>query len=426
MSKKNIILAVTNGLWLIEENAALQMGHQVAKLLAGEKVFADEDDKAIPEFMIIEAGTESGSYMSDSLKSAKPGSIALINIEGPIMKYDSCGDPGTQTYERMIKEASANPNIEGIILQIDSPGGTVSGTESLANTIGSVTKPVVTLATDLMASAAYWIGSQADHILANTKTTRIGSIGTMLSFMDVQPYYEKMGIKFHDIFADASSEKNASFAAARKGEYQAIKDELLNPMNDQFLAAVKNARGPVPQTALKGKVFVAEEAMQQKLIDGIGTLSDAINKIHELNSNASAKENITLQRSQMKTITLTAAHAALLALFNATIADAQTSVDVELNDENLTKLDAKVKLAEDNATALSESQNKLEAISSELATAKDDLSATKQAFEDFKKENPGSTTSKTEKVDDLGASSDDFTCDVDERVAAARKNAGLV
>lgn len=424
MSKKQIFLSVTNGFWLIEANAAEQYGPQVARLLSGDKFFDEESEQKEPEFTIIEP-QNAGSYMSSSLSSAKPGSIAVVSIEGPIMKYDNCGDPGTQTYERMIAQASANPNISGIILMIDSPGGTVAGTQSLANVIKGVEKPVVTLADDLMASAAYWIGSQSDFIFANTGTTRIGSIGTMLSFADVQPYWEKQGIKFHEIYADASHEKNASFAQARESKYAAIKAEMLNPLNDQFVNSVKSARKNVADTALHGKVFVADEAIKQGLIDAIGNLNDAVDKIQELNSGASAADKTILQESQMKTITLTAAHAALIALFGATLAEGQQSVDVELNDENIAKLNATIEASTQKDATIAEKDQQVNTLTQELATEKTAHQSTKAEFDAFKTENPGTTTSKTKGLDELTSSKEDFLSDVDARVSQARKEAGL-
>ncbi len=81
--------------------------------------------------------------------------------------------------------AASNPNIAAIVLQIDSPGGEVSGTQQLADVIKSVQKPVVAFVDGMMASAALWIGSAADEIIASTPQDIIGSIGTMMSFGDM-------------------------------------------------------------------------------------------------------------------------------------------------------------------------------------------------------------------------------------------------
>jgi ClpP class serine protease len=97
------------------------------------------------------------------------------------------------------------------------PGGTVDGTEALANSVKSVEKPVVTFVDGLMASAAFWVGSQADEIIASTDTDEIGSVGVLLSFADLQPYWESLGIKFHKLVASTSPDKTKIWEDLRTG-----------------------------------------------------------------------------------------------------------------------------------------------------------------------------------------------------------------
>lgn len=344
MSKKNILLAITNGLWLIETQFAEQLGHNVSKVLNGEDFWTIKHESN-PEFLIIKAGED--AFYSSSLSSSKPGSVAVINITGPIMKEDNCGDPGTKTYESLIKSAANNPNIDGIVLVIDSPGGTVTGTQSLAKVVSSVDKPIVTVAEDLMASAAYWIGSQSDYVFANTNTTRIGSIGTMLSFSDMQPYWEAQGVKFHEIYATQSTQKNKDFAEARKGNYANIINNTLDPLNNEFLNSVKAARGEKlnVEKTLNGQVYVAQDAIKYGLIDGVGTINDAVNKIYELKNGTpsqTSEEKPQSNNNNMKKITLLASHAALLALCGATIEAGKDSADIELNDELINKINSEL------------------------------------------------------------------------------------
>lgn len=427
MSKKNILLAITNGLWLIDSQSAEQLGENVAAVLAG-KSFWDVDHKAKTEFLIVSASGENatGSYYSDSLKSAKPNSVAVIDISGPIMKHDNCGDPGSQSYQNMLAEANANPNILGTVLIADTPGGTVAGTQSLADDIKYSIKPVVTLAEDLMASAGYWIGSSAQFIFIKNGTTRVGSVGTMLTFADMQPVWEKNGIKFHEIYATASTEKNKDFAEARKGNYDAIKKNTLDPLNNEFMQAVKTNRGAKlnQATTLNGQVYIGQAAIDNGLADAFGNLQDAVNKVAELagskaNNNSSSSSEIN--NKTMNKITLTAAHAGLLALFGATIAAGATSVDVELNAENITKLDAALTAGTTAAAELATAKTDLQTATAAKVKAEADLAALKAA-------NPGATTTKVDGSDTLKpaeVAEDDFSCELDEQVAANRKALGL-
>ena len=251
---------------LEEPEAAFKQAYALAPVMRGSRAFAGE------------------SY--GSFDEAPEGSVAVIPVFGSLMKEDQdCGGgPGTMSMKRMLQQADQHPNIGSIILHIDSTGGTVAGTESFAQAVKESQTPVITYADDLMASAGYWIGSSAREIIASGKTTEIGSIGTMISYMDVQGVLEEMGVKFHYVTAEASHEKNKAFLELRKGNYEPILKEMLNPLNAVFLEHVKEMRGEQLNAAeaLTGKVFVAEQALSFGLIDRIGTFDLAIERATSL------------------------------------------------------------------------------------------------------------------------------------------------
>lgn len=366
MSKKNILLAITNAYWFIDVQSAEQLGHNVAAVLSG-KDFWNEKHKASSEFLIIEPKSSlsaGGSYLSDSLKSAKSGSIAVIDINGPIMKYDNCGDAGSKTFEDLVKQADANPNIIGIIFPIASGGGEVAGTQSLAQVIKNVSKPTVTIAEDIMASAAYWIGSSTDFIFANTGTAQIGSIGTMASFKDMRPMWEAQGIKFHEIYASASTSKNSDYTEALLGNYDPIIKNILNPLNQEFMNAVKANRGDKlnADMTLKGQMYTANDALKYGLIDAIGNLQDAVVKINELASGevVLTQTHKTENQINMKKITLLASHAFLIALSGASISAGETSVEVDA-DDLLGKVNAALATSAEVKTSLDAVTEKLTA-----------------------------------------------------------------
>lgn len=426
--KKNILLAITNGLWLIDSQSAEALGTNVAAVLQG-KSFWDIDHKSKAEYLIIEGNdsslSPSGSFFSSTLDKARPGSVAVISISGPIMKDDNCGDPGTKTYESLIQQAAANPNITGIVLQIDSPGGTVSGTQSLSNVIKNVEKPVVTLAEDTMASAAYWIGSAANYIFANTGTTRVGSIGTMLSFADMQPVWEKAGVKFHEIYASKSTDKNADFAEIRKGNYEGYIKNTLDPLNNEFLNSVKANRGEklVAEKTLSGMVYTANDAITYGLVDAIGNLNDAVAKVHELasdNSTTGANQIENLEKQNMKKLTLNASHVALLAVLGATIAEGQSSVEVELTDDSLTAIESAL-------AASSKASSDLAAANSQVTTLTAKVGELEAKVTELGKSNPGSTATVKEGVDKVETESTatDFSCEADSELAEMKKTMGL-
>jgi protease-4 len=213
--------------------------------------------------------------------------VRVLRAEGPLMKADQfCGPAGLMSLASDLQRTAKDTEISAVLLRIDSPGGQVFGTQSVVDGIKACQaagKPVVVLCEDgLMCSAAYWIGSAADTIIATHETCTIGSIGVMASWADTQPYFEKMGVKFHEVYADQSSLKNADFAAASQGDYTSVQASL-TAIAGGFLGAVQTNRGDRLDAkkfdksgASKGKTFFASEAGDIGLIDAIGSFQDAL------------------------------------------------------------------------------------------------------------------------------------------------------
>lgn len=216
--------------------------------------------------------------------------VAIIPINGPIMKTENCDEPGTANILTTMQQLAANPDIKGFVLQIDSPGGTVDGTQVFAEAIKSLStqKPVVSFVDGMMASAAYWIGSSTEHIMASTATDMIGSIGTMVSWADFKGMYEQKGVKLHEAYASDSVDKNALFRDANNGDYSTLQKELLDPVNKVFTSTVSANRAGKINTAkenvLTGKIYMAADAIKNGLIDSIGTLDKAVAMVSKINS----------------------------------------------------------------------------------------------------------------------------------------------
>ena len=98
----------------------------------------------------------------------------------------------------------ADPAVKAIVLSIDSPGGTVDGTDNLANAIFAARgkKPIVALGDGTLASAAYWIASGADQIFASDNSAKIGSIGVVATHEDYSRAEENAGVKVTEITAE--------------------------------------------------------------------------------------------------------------------------------------------------------------------------------------------------------------------------------
>jgi protease-4 len=283
-----LILSIVRCVWAIEPEAVEAYLPRVARLLTGESI-AD----AKPLIFLAPALSTStplsvpvwnrGQYV---LSADKPGTVAILPLEGAVMKSDYCGAAGTQSLSAWMRQVDSNPNFIGSILDTDSPGGAVDGTDIAAATIKSLSKPVVTFVNSgMMCSAAYWIGSSARHIMSNSPNNTIGSIGTYCSLTDYTEYYEKMGIKMIDVYADKSTHKNKMYRDAKAGDDTELRTKVINPINDSFHAAVRSNRygkGMDYKDAFTGKTYQSDEALSKGLIDSIGGIDDAISLVQKL------------------------------------------------------------------------------------------------------------------------------------------------
>ncbi len=295
--------------WAIDFRFAEAHKHVPNMLFSGLDIDTRENlkqDKRTIPYLISDARKPYTQSFIDFSESPE-NSIAVIPVIGPLMKYDieDCGmvTIGMASLGRNIQDAADNPNISAIILYMDTPGGTVDGTQGLADIVAkaNMVKPVITFVDGLMASAGMWIGSKSGYIIAENTTTEIGSIGVCYSFFDNMKQLEADGTTFHYIVPEESADKNAPFMAALKGEYELIINTELRPLVNMFRDEVKTGRGKVDDSAMTGKVFFAEEALTLNLIDEIGSFQRAVETASELIQAIKISE--TKKSKKMKTFT---------------------------------------------------------------------------------------------------------------------------
>jgi ClpP class serine protease len=99
----------------------------------------------------------------------------------------------------------------------------------------------------------------------------------------MKPYWEKQGVVFHEINASASTDKNAAFAEARKGNYEPLVEQVLDPINEVFMATMRKHRG-LKDELMTGKTYIASAAIANGMADRIGTLDQLVEHIKNVNS----------------------------------------------------------------------------------------------------------------------------------------------
>lgn len=206
--------------------------------------------------------------------------IGVVRIVGALTKYDTWCNYGMESYRRMIRGFKNDETISAIVLDIDSPGGTVVGTEELGDEIRNSNKPIIAFVSDTALSAGYWIASSCREIIANNTTAQIGSIGVLCTYMDLTEYYKKEGIEIHEILPFQSKDKREEENLIKAGKYT-MTQERLGVLADKFHAFVCAGRPEVSKDQLTGKVYYAQDVVGS-LVDSIGTFESTLIRAAEL------------------------------------------------------------------------------------------------------------------------------------------------
>lgn len=202
--------------------------------------------------------------------------IAVVDITGALAKdYGFEGwwssTSGYLGIREQVERALLMPNVKAILLNVDSPGGTVDGCKECADFLraAAAKKPIYTYANGTMASAAYWIGS-VGRVIAAPSTASVGSIGVRTMHADWSKYDEKTGIKYtYVVSGKYKAVPNPD--EPLEGENLAYVQGLIDDTYAIFAADVAENRGLGVEkiTALEGKVLLAGPAVEAGLIDRI-------------------------------------------------------------------------------------------------------------------------------------------------------------
>ena len=220
------------------------------------------------------------------------GGIAVIPIYGVITQrgnmVDDVSGPGmvsTQIVTQMLRQAVADDAVSQILLDIDSPGGSVYGVAELSDAILSARaqKPVVAIANSLAASAAYWIGSQAGEFYV-TAGGEVGSIGVWQAHQDYSKAMDEAGVKTTLISAGKFKVEGNPYAPLDE-EAQGFMQSRVDDYYASFTKAVAKGRG-VPITQVRdgmgqGRVLGADAALAQNMVDGIASFDQVLSKMHK-------------------------------------------------------------------------------------------------------------------------------------------------
>ncbi|MGA0558299.1 S49 family peptidase [Larkinella sp. VNQ87] len=242
-----------------------------------------DKDRKDPYFVAVLPGQQrqaSGSWGYERLQKPKgeTGRIVVLPIIGTMSRYGDFCTYGTEDYAQWIIEANDDPSVSAIVLELNSPGGQVDGTEYLGEVIRQSQKPVVAFVAGMAASAAYWIASQARLIVMESETSsEVGSIGVLAMHVDASKAYEKEGYKVTIVRSSGSPDK-ALFNSIEPLSETVLAEtkEILDAIRDTFVDTVKMGRPGISEDVFSGKMFIGRQAIKRKMADRIGFLGDAI------------------------------------------------------------------------------------------------------------------------------------------------------
>jgi protease IV len=197
--------------------------------------------------------------------------IAKVKVEGTITENEEL----LERLERIRK----SPTVRGVILSIDSPGGTTAGGEAIFEEVRllAAEKPVVAQVGTLAASAGYMIASATDHIVAR-KSSIVGSIGVLVQYPDLTGLMDKLGIKLEEVKSSALKAEPSPFNPTTEEERAMIRRMILDSY-DWFVGIVDERRPLSRSEAASladGSVFTGRQALDRKLVDSLGGEKEAI------------------------------------------------------------------------------------------------------------------------------------------------------
>lgn len=277
-----------------DEYAALLLslfpvGQEKASFFYERPTYESETKKEVAKIKLL-AQAQSISITSDfSSTDIEYNSVAYHRIKGMILAESSYYFSSKQ-FEQDLLTADANPLISVHFLHINSGGGEAWYLDKVSETLSALTKPVYVLIEKLCASAAYYIGVHGNVIKALTQNDTIGCVGSMVSFFDIIPYFESLGIKNITEYATRSDLKNKKFENLRTGKPEQFIQEELNPLQQQFESEIRRMRPQLnsldnDDPVFRGETFSATLSLNKTLIDGLSSFSEALSEAYTLGLN---------------------------------------------------------------------------------------------------------------------------------------------
>ena len=269
--------------------------NRIAELAGAEGIAGADDDGAPPRLYLGRYAHATAGGSGPTLPGRKPKpAIAVVTVSGAIVS--GSGGPqlsplgnrnvGGDTIAAALREAAADDEVAAIVLRVDSPGGSVTGSETIWRAVQQARdagKPVVASMGAVAASGGYYISAGTDTIVANPGTIT-GSIGVVTGKLVARGLKDRLGVGTDSVRTGANADAwsiNAPFTAEQQGQVETEADLFYN----DFVARVAQGRNlstDAVDAVARGRVWTGADAAERGLVDELGGLRAAVRRAKEL------------------------------------------------------------------------------------------------------------------------------------------------
>jgi protease IV len=213
--------------------------------------------------------------------------VAIVRVEGPILSGDQpdliSGSAVSGRVVQNLKAAAEDDDVKAIVLRIDSPGGSVTGSAQIYEAIKELDKPVVASMAATAASGGYYISAPADFIMARPDTVT-GSIGVIVTLFNAQELLRELGVEVITI-TSGDNKALGSLWEELTPEQRVILDEFVDEAFTEFIRIIVEGRDLSRQEVralADGRIYTGRQALANGLVDDLGDFDEAVAKAAEL------------------------------------------------------------------------------------------------------------------------------------------------
>ena len=325
-------------------------------------------------------------------KSGKPNELKIVNqtavipIKGPITKGDGFfsfffNGASTRNIKTQIEQSIESPDVSKIILDIDSPGGTVDGSFELADFITKAKEQISieSFSDGSMTSAAYLIAAATDKIFISGKTNRVGSIGVIATHIDFSKQNEQFGETITEIVSGKFKNAFSPDMPLSDLGKQALQDQV-NYTFSIFAQDVADRRNMTVESIvnMEAAVFIGQQSIDIGLVDGVSTLDQLTKSVEtkatEVNNMTAEKTILTIAQiksehpdiyNEICETSATAERARILKIQSAAFPGQEVLTEKMINDPLISVGDAALQF---NVAEKSIQSEKVKEIADELKT----------------------------------------------------------